>query len=349
MLAAGYRRTMSGSILVSPSVESMHAASIERLAPGVRRVVVDLQGAASEGEGAVGQGQGAAGQAEGAAGPAESDTGDVEIAYFSGDLFPDDVRPFAGALRRSPQLRWLHTFSAGVDDRFFQRMLEDGIRITTSSGAQAAPIAHTVMMYLLALSRDLPAWLTDQAERRWNPRDIIDLQGRRMLVLGLGPIGLEVASLGQAFGMDVIGLRRTPRGDEPCPTRPLSELTALLPTADAVVLALPLVAETRGILGSAEIAIMRKDAVVANVGRGDLIDEPALIDALHEGRLGGAGLDVFASEPLPKESPLWSLPNVIVTPHSSGTSGGNQLRADAIFLENLESYLAGAPLRNEVV
>jgi phosphoglycerate dehydrogenase-like enzyme len=298
---------------------------MERIAPHLRRRVVDLE-----------------------AGDPEPDAfADVEIAYFSGDLFPDDVRPFARALRQAKPLRWLHTFSAGVDDPFFQRLLETGVRISTSSGAQAVPIAQTVMMYLLALSRDLPGWLADQSARRWNPRAIGDLQGRRLLVLGLGPIGQEVARLGLAFGMDVVGLRRSPRGDEPCTTRPLAELAEQLPEADAVVLALPLSEETRGILGRDEIARMKTSAVVANVGRGDLVDEPALVDALRGGRLAGAGLDVFAVEPLPEESPLWSLPNVIVTPHSSGTSAGNRLRADAIFLENLERYLAGRPLRNE--
>jgi len=313
-----------GSILVSADVERRQAASLEQAAPGIPRRVLQ---------------------------PDDPSAGvaDVEVAYFSGDLFPDRVRPLASALRAIPDLRWLHTFSAGVDDRFFQRMLARGIRISTSSGASAVPIAQTVMLYLLALSRDLPGWLADQAARRWAPRGIVDLQGRRLLVIGLGPIGLAVARLGVAFGMDVVGLRRTPRGDEPCHTLPLSKLSDQLCEADAVVLALPLQAETRGLLGAAELALMKPDALVVNVGRGEVVDELALVAALVAGRLGGAGLDVFEVEPLPQDSALWSLPNVIVTPHSSGTSSGNLLRADEIFLANLERYVAGESLRNEAL
>lgn len=313
---------MQGSLLLSPDAESRLRDRLQERAPELPRVVLALDG--------------------------ETPGLDrVEAAYFSGDLFPDHVRPLARALRAIPALRWLHTFSAGVDDRFFQRMLRAGVRISTSSGAGAVPIAHTVMLYLLALSRDLPGWLGDQARRRWNPRPVVDLQGRRLVVAGLGPIGLAVARLGLAFGMRVVGLRRVPRGDEPCETRPLSALRELLPQADALVLALPLQPETRGLLGAGELSLMRSDAVVVNVGRGDLVDEAALAEALVAGRLGGAGLDVFQVEPLPEESPLWTLPNVIVTPHSSGTTPDNQRRADEIFVENLGRYRRGEPLQNE--
>jgi phosphoglycerate dehydrogenase-like enzyme len=314
---------VKGSILVSASVERRHGEALERAAPGVHRLVLDLDG-------------GSAGLA------------DVEAAYFSGDLFPDSVRSLAHALRAVRDLCWLHTFSAGIDDRFFQRMLERGTRITTSSGAQAVPIAQTVMLYLLALSRDLPGWLDDQAQRRWNPREVVDLQGRSLLVIGLGSIGLEVARLGQEFGMKVIGVRRSPAGDEPFEIRTLRDLEELLPRADAVVLALPLNPDTRGILGGAQLRLMKADAIVVNIGRGELIDEPALVQALDEGRIGGAGLDVFQVEPLPAESPLWSMPNVIVTPHSSGSTPGNLGRADAIFVDNVGRYMRCEPLRNEV-
>ncbi len=314
---------MQGSLLVSPGVERRQAAALERAAPGVLRLVLDLEGPTPGIE-------------------------SVEAAYFSGDLFPDNVRPLARSLREAPGLSWLHTFSAGTDDRFFQRMLEQGVRISTSSGAGAVPIAQTVMLYLLALSRDLPGWLSDQAARRWNPRSVVDLQGRRLLVVGLGPIGLAVARLGQAFGMRVTGLRRAPKGDEPCETRRLDELPALLPGADAVVLALPLRPETQGLLGATELAAMKPDAIVINVGRGGLVDEAALVQALQSSGIGGAGLDVFEVEPLPGESPLWTLPNVIVTPHSSGTTPSNGPRADEIFIENLARYVRGEALRNEV-
>jgi phosphoglycerate dehydrogenase-like enzyme len=148
--------------------------------------------------------------------------------------------------------------------------------------------------------------------------------------------------------MRVVGMTRSPKGDEPCETWPLSRLRELLPQVDWLVLALPLTSETRGILSAEAIARMKPGACVLNVGRGDLVDEPALLKALESGALGGAGLDVFAEEPLPPESPLWSLPNVIITPHSSGTTPANYPRATAIFVENLRRWRKGETLVNEV-
>jgi len=258
------------------------------------------------------------------------------------------MRPLLRALKQTSGLRWLHSFSAGVDNVFFQRLLERGVRITTSSGAQAVPIAQTVMLYLLALSRDLPGWLRDQSERRWNPRQIRDLQGLTLGVVGLGPIGLEVARLGAAFRMRVLGFRRTPRGDEPCETLPLSALRDRLPEIDALVLALPLTPETHRLIDREALARVKPGCLVANVGRGELIDPTALADALAEGRVAGAGLDVFDPEPLDPESPLWAMSNVIVTPHSSGTSPGNLERASEIFVDNVGRYVRGETLRNEV-
>lgn len=282
------------------------------------------------------------------AGGPEPDLPAIEILYFSGDIFPARAREFAVAALKAPNLRWLHTFSAGVDDPFFAALRERGVRLSTSSGAHAVPIAQTVILYLLALSRDLPGWLVDQAARRWNPRTIRDLQGLRVGVLGLGPIGCEVARLSRSLGMRVTGVRRTPRGDEPCETVALSDLDDLLPQVDALVVALPLGDETRGLIDARRLALLPPGALFVNVGRGPIVDEPALIEALRAGRLGGAGLDVFAEEPLSPTSALWSLPNVIVTPHSSGNCPENQLRATEIFLENLDRYTRGEPLRNEV-
>ncbi len=313
---------MSGAILVSDGVEARWGAELERIAPGRPRQVLR------------------------AAGPAP-DHDAVEIAYFSFDLFPERAREAAIAALKSPNLRWLHSFSAGVDDPFFQTLRDRGVSLTTSSGAQAVPIAHTVMTYLLALSRDLRGWLDDQAARRWAPRPIDDLQGRTLGVVGLGPIGLEVARLGAAFGMEVVGLRRRPRGDEPCETWPIERLADLLPRADALVLALPLTDDTRGLIEADALARMKPGALLVNVARGSIVDEGALVEALRSGHLGGAGLDVFEQEPLPEDSPLWGMSNVIVTPHSSGTSPGHHERATEIFLGNLGRYVAGAPLRNE--
>jgi phosphoglycerate dehydrogenase-like enzyme len=314
---------MPGAILVSAWIEERFGEALRRAAPG--RPLAVLRGDGLDGAAA-----------------------DVEAAFFSGDLFPDGARALARVLHQAPSLRWLHTFAAGVDHPFFQRLLARGVRVTTSSGAAAVPIAHTVLLYVLALSRDLPGWARDQADRRWNPRDVEDLQGRRLVVLGLGPIGLEVARLAQALRMEVTGVRRTPRGDEPCETWPLARLDALLPRAEWLVLALPLADDTHHLLDARRLALLPRGARVVNVGRGALVDEAALADALASGQLAGAGLDVFEVEPLPPGSPLWSHPRVIVTPHASGSSPGNDLRAAGMFVENLGRFARGEPLRNEV-
>jgi phosphoglycerate dehydrogenase-like enzyme len=311
-----------GSILVSDHVEDRHASAIDAAARGMPRCVLRASGPSS-------------------------DPCAIEIAFFSGDLFPARTRYFVTTLAQSERLHWLHTFSAGVDHPWFRNLRQRGVRITTSSGAAAVPIAQSVILYLLALSRNLPAWLAAQRERAWAPHDIRELQGLVLGVVGLGPIGLEVARLGAALRMRVVGLRRAPRGDEPCETWPLSRLHELLALADAVVLALPLTAETRQLLNASAIAAMKPGALLVNVGRGELVDEVALTAALEKGALGGAGLDVFEKEPLPPESALWSLPGVIVTPHASGRTPGNSARAEAIFLDNLARFSRGDALLNE--
>ena len=316
---------MAEALLVTETFLERHGTELDAVAPEAPRAVVGLKGLDEGHE-------------------------QVRIAFFSGDCFESGLaREFMIAALKSTSLEWLHSASAGVDHEVFHRFLERGVRLTTSSGAHAVPIAQTVLLYLLALSRDLPGWLAAQRAHRWEPRAIHDLQGDRVAVVGLGPIGLEIARLAASLQMDVVGLRRRPRGDEPCPTLTLDRLPEVLPSVDWLVLALPLTVETRHMLDAEAIALLPPRARVINIGRGGLIDEAALVAALRSGGLAGAGLDVFEVEPLPSESPLWDLPNVILTPHSSGTNPGNDERAAAIFFENLRRFRAGEPLRNEVV
>lgn len=312
-----------GAILISDVVEDRHGVALSRIAPERPRVV--LRGERVDGD-------------------AEA----IEIVFFSGDVYPQRTRYLAKALVNAKKLRWFHSFSAGVDHPWFQRLLEQGVQLTTSAGASAVPIAHTVMLYLLALSRDLRGWIRDQDRAIWNERHIVDLQGKLLGVVGVGHIGAEVARLGRAFGMRVIGIRRSPRGDEPCETWPLARLDDLLAEVDYLVLALPLNDASTRVISAERLARMKRSAFIVNVGRGGVIDEPALVAALERGALAGAGLDVFDVEPLPAESRLWQLPNVIVTPHSSGTNPGNNERACQIFLDNLARYQAGEPLHNRV-
>jgi phosphoglycerate dehydrogenase-like enzyme len=271
----------------------------------------------------------------------------VEAAFLSADSFPGRTGAFLREAQRASNLRWLHTFSAGVDHPIFQGFLDRGVRLTTSSGAAARPIARTIMLYLLGLSRDIRGILADQAAHTWNPRAFDDLDGKVIGVLGMGPIARETIRMAAALGMRPIGMRRAVLGDEPCETWTLDRLPELAATCDVLAVALPLTPDTRGIVSADVLAAMRPGAVFVNVGRGDLVDEPALIDALASGRLGGAGLDVFGTEPLPADSPIWDLPNVIVTPHSSAHTPASGEGAAEIFLANLASYVRGEALRNE--
>lgn len=277
----------------------------------------------------------------------------IEIAFFSTDVFPDFSRQFYSALRKAPRLKWLHVFNVGVDHPIFAEMLERGVRLTNSAGSTAEPIAHTAIMGLLALARGFPRWLAAQRARTWAPerkRLPLDLRGQAAVILGLGRIGAEIARLARALGLRVIGVRRSPpRPDDPVDEMHAPEaLPGLLPRCDWLVIACPLTPATRGLIDAAMLARLPQGARVINVARGEIVPEAGLIEALRSGQLGGAYLDVFETEPLPPESPLWSLPNVIVTPHNSAAAAGNDGRVLEIFLDNLRRWRTGAPLVNEV-
>ncbi len=278
----------------------------------------------------------------------EADLARITVAFFSGDAWPTRTSRYISACLQAPNLRWLHTFSAGVDSPVFGEFVRRGTRLSTSSGSSAKPIAQTVVMMILGLSRDMPAWMRAQHEHRWEPHTGHEVDGANLVIIGMGPIGDETARLGLALGMNVVGCRRTVNGTEPCETRTFSALSELLASADYVVLALPLTDDTRNLIGAAELALMKPTARLINVGRGGLIDEAALIDALENQRLAGAGLDVFAVEPLPAESPLWDMANVIITPHNSGSTLLANHRAALIFVDNLGRFSRGEALRNEV-
>ena len=171
----------------------------------------------------------------------------------------------------------------------------------------------------------------------------------RLGIVGLGAIGSEVARLASAFEIETIGLRRTVSGNDVCETWTNDRLDDLLGWADAIVVTAPLTDDTRGMFNAATFAQMRPGAWFINVGRGEIVDEPALIESLVDGHLGGAGLDVFAIEPLPPDSPLWVLPNVIITPHSSGTTDVSRRRQVDMFVENFRRHASGKPLENVTV
>ena len=279
---------------------------------------------------------------------ADTDLERITIAFFSHDAWPERAGNFFGVALRANNLAWLHSMSAGVDSPIFQMLKDLGVRLTNSSGSSSAPIARTVMMYLLALARDLPRMMRAQANAEWAWDRWSELEGKRVAVIGYGPIGEEVVRLTTAFGMQPVIIRRQVQGDETCPVRPLVELAAVMAEVDAVVLALPLNDDTRGIISADVIAAMQTHAFFINVGRGELVDQPALTEALASGKLGGAGLDVTDPEPLPADDPLWALPNVIITPHNSGSTDGTARRASERFLANLTPWVASGELLSEV-
>lgn len=277
----------------------------------------------------------------------EAELASVRAACISADVVGDPRRGF-GIARRAPNLQWLHVGFAGTDSPIFRELMARGVAVTNSSGAAAEPIAQSAIAGMLALNRGLPRWADAQRRHAWERHAVppSDLRGQTMVVLGLGAIGAHVARFARAFGLHVIGVRRTPAGahdgiDEwASPDR----LREVLPRADWLAITAPLTPQTHRLIDEAALALLPRGAHILNVARGAIVDEAALIEALRTGRLGGAYLDVFEVEPLPPASPLWDMPNVIVSPHDSAASAGNAERLDAIFVEQLELWAAGKPL-----
>lgn len=272
----------------------------------------------------------------------------INTVFYSSDLWPERSRGFVLSVLKATSLKWMHTFSAGVDSPFFVQLMERGIRLTNSTGATASPIGQTTILYMLALSRNVRAWFQHQEKHEWSRHEFAELDGARLAVIGMGPIGIEIARLGVALNMNVEAIRRTPTGSEPCPTFSFDQLLSVLARADWVAVALPLTDDTSQIFNAETFAIMKPGAHFINVGRGELVNEDSLIATLQSGHLAGAALDVFATEPLPPDSPLWDMDNVIITPHSSAASAQSGLRSEDIFLRNLARYVAGEPMLNEV-
>ena len=254
----------------------------------------------------------------------------------------------------APNVRWLQATSAGIGRYMAQtdyaRRMPQTI-FTTASGVHVQPLAEFCLMAMLAFSRGLLQMIDLQHQRRWERFAGTDLAERTLAVVGVGAIGREVARMGKALGMRVVGVKRRTAGVDPAVLHldalyPPEALHTVLRQAEFLVLITPHTPETEKMIGAEELALLPGGAVVINVGRGGLIDEPALIEALRSGRLGGAGLDVFEQEPLPTDSPLWTLPNVLVSPHSGSTSDRENSRITALFCDNLRRFLADQPLHN---
>ncbi len=290
-----------------------------------------------------------------------------EIEVAAG-RFPQELIP------QAPALRWLQQWGAGADWLLAQPDVQGlDFILTNASGVHAVPISEHIFALLLAFARRLPDAVRAQDERVWignrwqkahgtsiaadqkyladfDKHDLFELHGQTLLIAGMGAIGARTARLAQAFDMHVIGMRRNSGEPVPDVDRLIGPevLIATLPDADVVVNALPLTAATQDIFDAQAFAAMAGHAGYISIGRGGTTDEAALIAALQSGAIAWAGLDVFESEPLPPDSPLWSLANVLITPHYSGLTPEYDNRALAIFLDNLDRYQRGEPMRNVV-
>jgi phosphoglycerate dehydrogenase-like enzyme len=264
----------------------------------------------------------------------------------------------AAELATAARLRWLHSSAVAVETLALPELFARGILVSNSRGVQAIPIAEHVMAVILALAKQLPYALAAQRESRWTQNDFIDdrlpwlLSGRTLGLIGVGTIGSAVAHRARAFGMRVVAVRRRASGEPVAGVddiRPLDSLDSMLSEADVLVIAAPLTPETHRLIGAPQMARMKRGAVLVNVGRARIIDEVALVDALRSGHLGGASLDVYHKEPLPPDDPLWTLPNVVLTPHTSGFRHGHWDHVVDLFSENLRRFQRGEPVAFRVL
>jgi len=249
----------------------------------------------------------------------------------------------------SPRLRWIATSTVGVDWLLFPELVGSDVILTNAAGLFDDTMAEYALALVAAVGADLHTTVRLQQGREWRHREITRLAGSQVIVAGVGGIGRAIARLLSRAGASVTCVGRTGRADPDLDwVAPVADLGQLLPGADFVILALPLTAATTGLIGPAELARMRRDSWLINLGRGALVDELALIGALHDGVIGGAALDVFEQEPLPTASPLWTLPNVIVSPHMSADFQGWERAQVELFVWQLASYRDGQPLANVV-
>ncbi|MBV9510788.1 MAG: D-2-hydroxyacid dehydrogenase [Caulobacteraceae bacterium] len=278
------------------------------------------------------------------------DEAQPEIGWTSTDLFDDPpaMRAYFIALLKSARLMWLQSGAAGFDNQTLVELVRKGARLTNNH-SQGAPMADYVLWGVLDHLQRGPERRAAQAGRRWEEHPFTEMGDTRWLLIGFGAIGQAVARRARAFGAHVTGVRRTPGAHELADAMAAPETVKdLLSASDVVVLSTPLNPETAHMVDADFLERMKPGSVLANVGRGGLVDEAALLAALDAGAPAHALLDVFETEPLPADSPFWSHPRVSLTPHASALGSGVNARTDALFLENLGRFLDGRPLLNAV-
>ena len=281
--------------------------------------------------------------------PVEPDAAEVEVGWATADVFfGTAARQYFAALLKSNALKWVQSSAAGYDSPVFGMIVSKGAQLTTNH-SQAIGMSEYVLATVLDHFQRGPERRIEQAAARWTPLPYREVAGSHWLIVGFGAIGQETARRAKAFGAIITGVRRQ-AGDQPLADAMATPdaLPGLLPRADVVVLSLPLNAHTANMVDAKFLGAMKPGSVLVNVGRGGLVDEPALLAALDAGKPEHAILDVFVTEPLPAESPFWSHPRVTATPHASPTGSGLQARTDALFVDTLTRYLAGEALINAV-
>jgi glyoxylate/hydroxypyruvate reductase A len=274
--------------------------------------------------------------------------GEADVLFDFDQTHLDDLPELA------PQLRWIQSTSSGIgqfvaDRGYGERM--PGTIFTKASGVHGQPLAEFCLMVMLMFRKGLLRALRDQSRKHWERYAGTDLEGRTVVVVGLGGVGQKVVEMCRGVGMrtvgvDLEGFRVDSLASPPDEFFPVGDLRTAMPLAEHLVLIVPHTPETEGLIGAEELALMPEEAVLVNIGRGPLVDESALVEALRSGHLGGAGLDVFVEEPLPEDSPFWEMTNVLVSPHSGSTSDQENRRITDLFCENLRRFLAGEPMIN---
>ncbi len=285
----------------------------------------------------------------------------VDIAFMtrevtgrsSKDNMSPELKGFEACLRKSPGLRWLQIHPAGAERPIYRELRGRGVKVTTASGATAVTVSHSVLGALIAINRRFPLLADAQRRHAWEPRlgerSPRDLKGQTAVIVGMGPIGRNIATLLKTLGMATVGVRRTADAAPPCDrTIAYDQLPDVLPQADVLILCCPASPVTRGIANARAFAAMPMGSLFINVSRGEIAVEKDVIEALQSGRLAGAYLYVFEREPLDPASPLWDMPNVLVSPHTASHSLGQNEAIFEIFLDNLARFREGRKLRNDV-
>ncbi len=262
---------------------------------------------------------------------------DAEIVFTTGSGIPDSF------LSAADELAWIQTVSSGIDGFDIPTLEDKGIILTNAAGINGEPVAEQTLGYMLMFERKIHQGYRQQLANTWERYEGGELLGKTVGIIGVGEIGSRVAELCSALGMEVLGVKRDVSEhpgvlDE---VHPPEELLRILPRSDYVVVACPLTEETRGLIGEKEFGAMKDDAVIINVARGEITDFDSLTYAVQQHVIGGAAIDVYPTEPFPKDSPLWNLSNVIMTPHMAGSNPKKPERIADIFKRNYEAYQAG--------